>query len=79
MLLEGVSMLAFFLHLSAIYSADTEFFPRLQDSVIKAYFLLSECSQCYGKGRPDKKISGKAFGNIQVWDPDRPEFKLQGE
>lgn len=47
----GFNILGFFLHLIAIYSENAEFFPRCEDSVIKAYFLLSEGSQCYRKGQ----------------------------
>lgn len=60
MLLVGVCMLGFFPHLIVIHSADTEFFPRCEDSVIKAYFLFSEGSQCYRKDTPGQKVLGKA-------------------
>lgn len=60
MLLGVGSMLGFFLHLIAIYSENTEFFPRCEDSVIKAYFLLSEGSQCYRKGQ--KKSQERHLG-----------------
>lgn len=56
MLLEGVSMLGFFLHLMVICKQIfTAFFSRSGDSVMKAYFLPSEGSHCSREDEPGSK------------------------